>query len=103
LQRGIGPAELGPVESYPIHCDHCLSGTPPAFGPFDFDDDGKPDEMFDVLEHVCFPCAERCESRERAVILDTVYPLGERCAGSQEGVMGVTGGAERRAILVVID
>jgi hypothetical protein len=23
----------------------------------DSDDDGKPDEMFEVLEHGCFPCA----------------------------------------------
>src|SRR5579864_4021622 len=44
----------------------------------DSDDDGKPDEMFDVLEHGCFPCAGRSETRKGAVILDTVYRFRER-------------------------
>ena len=42
------------------------------------DDDGKADEMFDVLEHGCFPCAGRTEARKGAVILDTVYRSAER-------------------------
>ena len=42
------------------------------------DDDSQPDEMFDVLEHGCFPCAGRSEALKGTVILDTVYLSRER-------------------------
>lgn len=51
LQRGIGPAQFGPVESHPVHCDGCLSNiAPPSIGPFDLDEDGEPELVFQSVQ-----------------------------------------------------